>query len=196
MCCTLLSILLRRLSCTRERFCLLGMLFLSGPNTFSRRSSRPWIRPPTSSKFTDCPKISTVRLSMAERGTKESDDQIKLLSKLAPMLSSSEKVESSMLRENFLLSRSNCFWSWIFSRIALTDIFVGEAVSWRLAKCVQMKDPTWLISSDSRTIWIRRNVCSSAHRIVARYAFMRISESNSRFSSKVSMLSFCTIHTQ
>ena len=57
----------------------------------SRMLFRPSTRPPTSTRLTEWPKRSTVRLTEAARGTKESGENTMLDSAEAPELKSSEK---------------------------------------------------------------------------------------------------------
>ena len=60
------------------------------PKKDSSRLSVPSARPPTSTRLSDSPNMSTVRLRLAERGTKDLGDQIRLLSAVTPAFSASE----------------------------------------------------------------------------------------------------------
>ena len=82
---------------------------LLGLKNLSRTPSSPWTRPPISTKLIAWPKMSTVRFTEADLGTNDFVDQIRLLSMDPPVLSISENTDFSMLRENFLLSKSNSF---------------------------------------------------------------------------------------
>ena len=120
------------------------------PSSPSMSVSRPSTRPPICMRFIVSPNTSTSRLTIAERGTNESVDQIRLLSTAAPAFAPGLKNDHSRFRENLRLSRSKARFRCSASSRERIACFSGADVSFRFDRCVHMNDPTWLISSFCR----------------------------------------------